>query len=91
MSKTALYNKKNKIQLLEDLNEETFSRITASFYKYTALTDLEQLRDTLYKDWSELKILGRIYVAKEGINAQLSVPDYNIDAFKKYMNSYEIF
>ena len=91
MSKTALYNKKNKAQLLEDLNKEKFSRITVSFYKYTTLTDLEQLRDTLYKDWSKLKILGRIYVAKEGINAQLSIPDYNIDVFKEYLNASNYF
>ena len=91
MSKTALYNKKNKAQLLEDLNKEKFSRITVSFYKYTTLTDLEQLRDILYEDWSEFKILGRIYIAKEGINAQLSIPDYNIDVFKEYLNAYENF
>ena len=91
MSKTALYNKKNKEQLLEDLQKENFDRITVSFYKYTPLNNLEELRDILYNNWADLKILGRIYIASEGINAQISMPDYNIDKFKDYMNSYENF
>ena len=91
MSKAALYNKKNKEQLLNDLKEETFDRITVSFYKYTHLNNLDQLRDTLYENWAKLKILGRIYIANEGINAQISMPDYNIDIFKDYMSSYEQF
>jgi len=91
MSKDALYNKKNKEQLLEDLQQETFNRITISFYKYTSLNNLEDLRDKLYKDWLSLKILGRIYIAYEGINAQISLPEYMIEKFKNYMNTFDNF
>ena len=91
MSKESLYNKKNKEQLLENLEEEEFNRITVSFYKYTSLNNLEGLRDRLYIDWSSLKIFGRVYVAKEGINAQISLPDYNFKKFKNYMCSYNNF
>ena len=91
MSKDALYNKKNKEQLLEDLQQEKFNRITISFYKYTSLNNLEELRDKLYKDWLSLKILGRVYIAREGINAQISLPEYMIEKFKNYMNTFDNF
>src|SRR5690606_19044373 len=32
-------------------------------------------------------VLGRIYIAKEGINAQLSVPADNFNAFKTHLDS----
>ena len=91
MSKETLYNKKNKEQLLKDLQKEDFNRITVSFYKYIPLNDLEGLRNNLYKNWSDLKILGRVYIANEGINAQISLPDYNLDIFKNQIDSYESF
>ena len=39
-------------------------------------------RDYLFLHWNPLEVLGRIYVAKEGINAQLSVPAAQFEAFK---------
>ena len=79
---SVLYNKKNKEQLIEQLNNEDFNRITLSFYKYVKLDNLIELRDTLYSDWNKLNILGRIYIAEEGINAQISIPEYNLQHFK---------
>ena len=35
--------------------------------------------------WSELDCLGRIYIAKEGINAQMSVPEHHLDAFMEQL------
>lgn len=75
--KKNLLNKLNKEQALERLYAENFKRITASFYHYVILEDLQLMRDSLYHDWSELKVFGRIYLAHEGINAQLSVPEHN--------------
>jgi UPF0176 protein len=43
----------------------------------------------LYKNLVVLKVFGRIYVAKEGINAQVSVPSANFEAFKNYLYSLE--
>jgi UPF0176 protein len=37
--------------------------------------------------WDALGVLGRIYVAHEGINAQLSVPAPRFAAFKKHLDS----
>lgn len=89
--KRSLYNKKNKEQLLAQLAEEDFQRVTCSFYKYVELDNLEELRNELYKDWQELNILGRVYVAKEGINAQISLPEDNLIPFKENLNSYPQF
>ena len=87
MAKEALYNKKNKEDLLNDLKNETFNRITLSFYKYTNLSSLEEMRDNIYKSWDSLNILGRVYISTEGINAQLSIPENNLKKFKTHINS----
>ena len=79
--KKNLLNKLNKEQALERLYAENFKRITASFYQYVILEDPQLLRDSLFRDWSELKVLGRIYLAHEGINAQFSVPEHNWEQF----------
>ena len=65
---TELYNKKNKQQLIDELNQENFSRVTLSFYKYVQLSNLDELRNSLYERWRDLNILGRVYIAEEGIN-----------------------
>ncbi len=87
MKNKYLYNQKNKEQLLNDLENENFERTTCSFYKYVKLDNLNELRDELFLKWSELKILGRIYLSFEGINAQLSIPNNNINIFKNYLSN----
>ena len=86
-----LYNKKSKEQLIDKLKSEDFDRVTCSFYKYVPLKNLNDLRDKMYVDWNSLGVLGRIYLSKEGINAQVSVPDYNLDSFKTDVLSYLTF
>ena len=83
-----LYNKKNKQDLKKKVQLESFKRITCSFYKYTSLRNIEDLRDQFYISWNNLEILGRVYISKEGINAQISIPEHNIETFKKnlYLN-----
>jgi UPF0176 protein len=46
-----------------------------------------QFRNDLFRAWDPLVVLGRIYVAKEGINAQLSLPADNFYAFKDTIES----
>jgi len=83
-----LYNIYGKKQLKERLNNEPFNRITCSFYNYCPIQDLESIRDTLYEDLDQIKILGRVYISDEGINAQISIPENCWDDFlllnKKY-------
>ena len=86
-----LYNKKSKEQLRQKLNSEAFDRTTCSFYKYVELNDIIDFRDRLYIDWNELKVLGRVYLSKEGVNAQVSIPNHNLSAFKKHVYSYKEF
>ena len=81
-----LYNQKNKQELLSDLKKENFQRITLSFYKYIKLKNLEKLRDDLFLEWKKMGILGRIYIAYEGINAQISISENNINLFKKSLD-----
>jgi UPF0176 protein len=86
-----LHNKYSKEELKKRLNEETFTRITLSFYRYVCIEEVEVFRYEFYKKLNELKVLGRIYVANEGINAQISVPDFNYEAFQNLLDSDERF
>jgi UPF0176 protein len=78
-----LYNKKSKDMLIENLEAETFNRITCSFYNYIKINSPSDFRDELYSLFYTLNIFGRIYVADEGINAQISVPSHNWAKFLK--------
>ena len=62
-------------------------RITISFYKYAKIGNPEILRNHLYQEWEKLDVLGRIYVAFEGINAQLSIPSQNLDDLRAQLNT----
>ena len=62
-------------------------RLTISFYKYAHIGNVRIFRNHLFIHWNELDVLGRIYVASEGINAQLSVPSENFNAFKEHLDS----
>lgn len=70
----ALFNLENRDLLKQQLAEDSISRDTLSFYRYVHISDPTSLRDELYEKWEKWGVLGRIYLAKEGINAQLSVP-----------------
>lgn len=77
-----LQNRVNKKELKKRIQEETIKRITVSFYRYVIIDQLQELRNHLFVQWNNLKVLGRIYIAQEGINAQLSVPQENWEIFK---------
>jgi UPF0176 protein len=84
-----LHNRVSQKELKELLYRETEPRITISFYQYFPVADPKQFRDELYKALDVLKVFGRIYVAQEGINAQLSVPQNNFNALQQYLYSIE--
>ncbi len=81
-----LVNRIDKTILKRLLKEETFQRKTISFYRYVTIKNPQTLRDDLFKTWSELNCFGRIYLAEEGINAQMSVPEHNWDEFVEKLN-----
>lgn len=82
-----LHNRISQKELKEKLYRETDKRVTLSFYQYANIVDPTMFRDSLYLNLDKLKVFGRIYVAAEGINAQLSVPEMNFNALKEYLNS----
>ncbi|MDB5202797.1 MAG: rhodanese-related sulfurtransferase [Ferruginibacter sp.] len=83
-----LYNRTSQAELKKRLYEETEYRITVSFYKYFPIDEPQQLRDDLYKGLDALRVFGRIYIAHEGINAQVSIPETNFDAFRDFLYSH---
>ena len=89
--KKGMFNKLSKEQGIDLLKHENFKRKTVSFYRYVILDSPDELRDELYSDWMDLDVLGRIYLAHEGINAQLSVPEHNWDAFKSNVHANKYF
>ena len=82
-----LHNRISQKELKELMLRETEPRTTLSFYRYFTVNDPQHFRDELYKALDALKVFGRIYVAHEGINAQVSVPQSHFDAFRTYLYS----
>lgn len=72
-----------KEDALSRLSQEPFSRRVISFYRYVILEDPQALRNELFAEWAELGCLGRIYLSREGINAQMSVPEPQFEIFKE--------
>ena len=84
-------NKLNKKEALARVKAETFSRTSISFYRYVHLDDVKPLRDRLWIEWTKLGVLGRVYIAQEGINAQVSIPEHNVDAFRQHVDTIKPF
>lgn len=84
-----LHNRVSQAELKQRMLEEKEHRTTISFYHYFHIDEPQAFRDTLYKNLDVLKVFGRIYVAHEGINAQISVPDSNVETLKTYLYSIE--
>ena len=84
-----LYNTlsaEERAQLIDEAGKE---RLTLSFYAYAKILDPKKFRDDLFIAWNALDALGRIYVATEGINAQMSVPADQFDAFRETLEVYD--
>ena len=82
-----LYNNlsaKERAELIEQAGKD---RLTISFYKYAKIGNPEIFRNHMFLAWNTMDVLGRIYVAHEGINAQLSVPADNFETFKFHLDS----
>lgn len=82
-----LYNKlsaDDRAKLIAETGEE---RLTLSFYQYAHIGNPELFRNYLFLTWDKLGVLGRTYVAKEGINAQISIVASNFNEFKAHLDS----
>ncbi len=82
-----LHNRISSEELKQRLLQETEKRTTLSFYRYFDIQNPLEFRNFLYKELDELSVFGRIYIANEGINAQVSVPEKNYEAFHHFLES----
>jgi UPF0176 protein len=87
----SLHNRVNKKELKERLMLEPFKRKTLSFYRYVILENPGEMRNKLFLEWDAMNVFGRIYLAREGVNSQMSVPEHHWDAFLENLDSYEEF
>ena len=77
-----LWNTLSKEELVEQLNASGLEFVTISFYQYANIANPQLFRDHLFSQWSKLNVVGRTYVAQEGINAQISVPIVHFEQFR---------
>jgi UPF0176 protein len=85
------YNKLSSKERSALIDQSNTQRITLSFYQYGKILDPKYFRNELFIKWDSLDVLGRIYVANEGVNAQLSIPKENLDEFEIYLKSIPFF
>ena len=83
-----LYNKLSASERAELIDQSGKQRLTLSFYTYSNIINPQLFRNQLFMSWQPLDVLGRIYVATEGINAQLSLPADQFYAFKDTLDAY---
>lgn len=84
-----LHNRISRKELKEKILNDPTPRITISFYCYFRIEEPDLFRNQLYKELKALEVLGRIYLANEGINAQISVPKANFEMLRSYLYSHD--
>jgi len=84
-----LHNRISRQELKEKILNDPTVRTTISFYCYFKIEDPASFRNLLYTDLSHLGVLGRIYIAEEGINAQISVPEALLEQLRLYLYAIE--
>ena len=82
MAKKRLFNTVDRRVLQQKMAESDEERITLSFYRYFNIDAPSDYRDRLYEAWDKIGVMGRTYVATEGVNAQISIPAAHKAAFK---------
>ncbi len=84
-----LYNTLSAEERAAMIDDAGKQRLTLSFYAYAQIEDPKKFRDDLFLAWDPLGVLGRIYVAHEGINAQLSLPADHFYEFRDTLEAYD--
>ena len=77
-----LRNIVNREELKRRMDADVRPYSTISFYCYHPIEDPMAFRNDLFLRFSRLEVVGRIYIALEGINAQLALPVEHFEAFK---------
>ncbi|NQV51759.1 MAG: rhodanese-related sulfurtransferase [Flavobacteriales bacterium] len=84
-----LHNRIDKRVLKEMIEKDPTQRRTVSFYRYVQIDNPDTYRDQLYRDWEAMGCMGRIYLAGEGINAQMNVPIDQWNIFIEHLSADE--
>ena len=82
-----LHNRISRKELKEKIRQDKTPRTTVSFYCYFHIDEPSAFRNELYKKFKDLDVYGRIYLAHEGINAQISVPTEKFEQFRSLLYS----
>ncbi|WP_406706409.1 rhodanese-related sulfurtransferase [Sodalis sp.] len=82
-----LHNRISNQELRARMLAESEPRTTVSFYRYFTLSDPQGFRDDLYRALTALQVFGRVYIAAEGINAQISVPQSRFNALRAVLSA----
>jgi UPF0176 protein len=69
-----LHNRISRKELKSLALQDKTPRNTLSFYAYFPIDNPKNFRDEWYLQLNKWKVYGRIYVAEEGINAQINCP-----------------
>jgi len=77
-----LCNQLSKEDLEKKWRNKNYQWVAISFYKYAKIGNPSFFRDYLYSNWQTMDVLGRVYVAHEGINAQICLPKQHLDKFR---------
>jgi len=86
-----LYNDTDSSILKKQMMESAQERTTISFYIYHNIANTRLFRDHLYSHYDLLGVRGRVYIASEGVNAQISVPTENLESFQEMNNEINFF
>ena len=81
----SLHNRVSRTELKEKAKKDPTPRITLSFYCYFTIDNPENFRNLWYSNLSKIGVLGRIYIAHEGINAQISCPTAQLEQLKDFI------
>lgn len=84
-----LHNRVSRKLLKEKAMADQTPRITLSFYCYFHIEDPKQFRDDWYYKLNSIQVFGRIYVANEGINAQINCPVKYFETLRDIIYSHQ--
>ena len=82
-----LRNIVNREELKRRMEADMRPYTTLSFYRYYAIENPQAFRDQLYLRWMAFEVVGRVYIAEEGINAQIALPSVHFENFQKDLYS----
>jgi UPF0176 protein len=82
-----LHNRVNRDELKQLMMADQRPYCTISFYKYYPIANPSFLRNHMYLALREVECVGRIYIAEEGINAQVSVPQEKFEQMRVVLNN----